>query len=137
MRKGPVTLRLLKDAMSTKKVDQSLLPRNANIFELVYEPGVSLRTRISELPPTLTPGETSPLADVIFVDVQDIEISLQIDAKNPSVTRVVEWSRSEEKDGDDRPGISIETSKGSIKIVCGSVKRTDLLHVPVVRSVHE
>ena len=113
---------------------QDLLPITANILGFIYEPHLSLRLRLGELPPTLTPGETSAIADVIFTGVQGLELSLDFNAENPCLTKLSTWQdhgfdalHGPTKD------MSIETTKGSIKVVCDSIKRIDLVKTPVER----
>lgn len=114
----------------------SLLPLNANIVELTYEAETLLRIRSVELPLSFTPGNISREADIIFLGVRDLEISLNFGV-NPCVSRISEWKKHKRGGRVSTPSgatkaITIRTTKGTINVVCASIQFLHLKDVPVV-----
>ena len=107
------------------------LPRNANIVELSYEPGIHLRARSVELPRSLTPGEVSRQADIVFTGVHDLEISLDL-GTNPCVSRVSKWGARARGARGSKARLSIKTTMGYINVACDSVQQLRLRDIPVM-----
>ena len=115
----------------------ALLPQNANIVELVFEPRVALRMRIVELAPTPAPGEKSTVADVTFSSVRAVDIALDLDEKNAAIKNASKWQEPTTEVMSNEKAVSVSTNKGRFQIVCRSVSRVDLLDIPVVPGEHE
>lgn len=107
------------------------LPRNANIIELSYEPGIRLRVRSVNLPRSLTPGEASQEADIVFTGVRDLEIALDL-GTNPCVSRVSKWKARARGSRGAKTGLSIKTSMGYINVASDSVQKLHLRDIPVM-----
>ncbi len=107
-----------------------LFPKDAEVVELSFEPGQSLRARIQGVR-AAQDDRTTQVSDVVFAGVERIEMRFKIGEANPriesAVYRLQDATHAQCSRGSDLPvGLSVHTNSGSVTVFCRSIERVVL-----------